>query len=109
MESGALELMVKTCVAKAVPACPSLSNRTITPHILRHTAAMFMMDSGNDISVIALWLGHADVKTTYRYLHHNRRIKERAMAQTVFPAPKVLLGDNDNEEASPLRARTYLR
>ncbi|MBX9862369.1 MAG: site-specific integrase [Hyphomicrobium sp.] len=98
MKSGALELIVKTSVEKAVKTCSTLSNRNIHPHILRHTAAMFMLDSGVDLAVIALHLGHADVKTTYRYLHHNRRIKEKAMNQTSFPVPKPRAAANDNED-----------
>lgn len=57
-----------------------------------------MLDSGVDLAVIALHLGHADVKTTYRYLHHNRRIKEKAMNQTSFPVPKPRAAANDNED-----------
>lgn len=103
MGSGALELVVKTCVGKIVKAFPSLINRNITPHILRHTAAQFMLDSGVDIAVIALCLGHADVKTTYRYLHHNRRTKEKAMEQTTFPAPKPREADEDAQGVDDLR------
>jgi integrase len=109
MESGALELIVKTTVGKAIAVCPSLSNRNITPHILRHTAAMFMLDSGVDITVIALYLGHADVKTTYRYLHHNRRIKERAMDQTAFPAPTPRVAVNDNGSADENHLKPFAR
>lgn len=58
---------------------------------------MFMLDSGVDITVIALYLGHADVKTTYRYLHHNRRTKELAMGQTDFPAPRPRIASNDDD------------
>lgn len=103
MKSGALELIVKTSVSKATKTCTSLSNRNITPHILRHTAAMFMLDSGVDLAVIALYLGHADVKTTYRYLHHNRRIKEKAMNQTSYPVPRLKPVDNDNAPLDDLQ------
>lgn len=111
MKSGALELIVKTSVSKAAKTCTTLSNRNITPHILRHTAAMFMLDSGVDLAVIALYLGHADVKTTYRYLHHNRRIKEKAMNHTSFPAPRSGLAANEavvNDEMTATPRRKFL-
>jgi hypothetical protein len=73
---------------------------------------MFMLDSGVDITVIALYLGHADVKTTYRYLHHNRRIKEQAMNRTAFPEPNSGLAANDDpakdENPAPTRKK-FLR
>lgn len=72
-----------------------------------------MVISGVDTTVIALYLGHADVKTTYRYLHHNRRIKERAMDQTAFPAPKSPQPDNDNapsdeDDIKTLKCKKFL-
>ena len=56
--------------------------RTITPHVLRHTAAMRLLHAGVDISVIALWLGHETVETTQIYLHADLAIKEQALART---------------------------
>jgi integrase len=109
MKSGALELIMKTSVSKAAKTCTTLANRNITPHILRHSAAMFMLDGDVDLAVIALYLGHADVKTTYRYLHHNRRIKEKAMNQTSFPTPKPRAADPPDEDGVPLRRTKYLR
>lgn len=112
MTSGALELIVNTNVAKAIKACPTLANRTITPHILRHTAAMFMLDSGVDLAVIALHLGHEDVKTTYRYLHHNRRTKEKAVNQTAYPTPRahfVDKGDGQIEGEQCIGRTKYLK
>lgn len=66
----------------ATDTCPSLSSKTITPHVLRHTAAMRLLDAGVDTTVIALWLGHEQVETTQMYLHADLAIKERALART---------------------------
>jgi integrase/recombinase XerD len=54
----------------------------VTPHVLRHTAAMDLLQHGVDRSVIALWLGHESVETTQMYLHADMRLKEQALART---------------------------
>lgn len=62
--------------------CPSLKRKRVTPHVLRHTAAMQLLQHGVDRAVIALWLGHESVETTYVYLHADLALKEKAMAKT---------------------------
>ena len=59
--------------------------KTITPHVLRHTAAMRLLHAGVDTSVIALWLGHVSVDTTQIYLHADLNLKEKALARTQPP------------------------
>ena len=66
----------------AAQRCPSLTTKTITPHVLRHTAAMRLLHADVDTTVIALWLGHEQVETTQMYLHADLAIKERALART---------------------------
>jgi integrase/recombinase XerD len=66
----------------ATRSCPSLSGKNITPHVLRHTAAMRLLHAGIDTTVIALWLGHESVETTQIYLNADLAIKERALART---------------------------
>ena len=68
--------------ATAGEGCESLSAKTITPHVLRHTAAMRLLHANVDTTVIALWLGHEQVETTQMYLHADLAIKERALART---------------------------
>ncbi len=63
----------------AVLTCPSLADKKITPHVLRHTRAMRMRAAGHDISMIALWLGHEDISSTQKYLHADLMTKERAL------------------------------
>ena len=70
---------------------PSLKNKRVTPHCLRHTAAMELLQNGVARSVIALWLGHESVETTYIYLHADLKLKEQAMAKTTpshLPLPR---------------------
>jgi site-specific recombinase XerD len=62
--------------------CPSLKTKRVSPHVLRHSAAMDLLQHGVDRSVIALWLGHESVETTQMYLHANLALKEKALART---------------------------
>ena len=77
-----LAYVVAKHLAVARTACPSLRKKRVTPHVLRHTAAMELLQNGVDRSVIALWLGHESVETTYIYLHADLALKEQAMART---------------------------
>jgi site-specific recombinase XerD len=65
----------------AAAQCSSLKGKRLSPHVLRHTSAMSLLHAGVDTTVIALWLGHADVRSTNAYLHADLAIKERALAQ----------------------------
>jgi integrase/recombinase XerD len=82
MSADAVERLVTKHVAAARPRCPSLADKRITPHTLRHTAAMQLLQKGVDRSVIALWLGHESIETTQIYLHADLRLKEKALART---------------------------
>lgn len=66
--------------------CPSLGTKNVTAHVLRHTAAMRLLEAGVDTTVIALWLGHEQVDTTAIYLHAHLGIKERALAKSHPPS-----------------------
>ncbi len=69
-------------VARAREACPSLKNKRVSPHVLRHTAAMELLQAGVDHSVIALWLGHESPETTSIYLQANLALKEKILEKT---------------------------
>ncbi|MGA2107947.1 MAG: tyrosine-type recombinase/integrase [Syntrophorhabdales bacterium] len=68
-------------VATAQQHCPSLEKKRVTPHVLRHTVAMELLQNGVDRSVIALWLGHESMETTQVYLHADMALKEKALAK----------------------------
>jgi len=78
----AVALRVSTHASTAAQRCPSLLGRRIHPHVLRHSCAMSLLQAGVDTSVIALWLGHAGVRSTDAYLHADLTIKEKALALT---------------------------
>jgi len=72
----------------AAEDCLSLRGKRVSPHVLRHSCAMNLLQRGVDTSVIALWLGHESVQTTQIYLHADLALKERALARTAPPNTK---------------------
>lgn len=82
LSRAAVWLLVAKHADAAGEHCPSLRNKTISPHVLRHTTAMNLLQSGVDATVIALWLGHAQTRTTDVYVHADLTVKERALART---------------------------
>jgi site-specific recombinase XerD len=81
LSSDAVQYLLDKYVAKARTDCPSLKQKRISPHALRHTAAMELLQAGVDCSVIALWLGHESMETTQTYLHAHMALKEAALAK----------------------------
>jgi site-specific recombinase XerD len=82
LSRDALERLITKHAATAARSCPTLHEKKTTPHTLRHTAAMRLLNAGVDTAVIALWLGHAGVATTQIYVHADLAVKERALART---------------------------
>jgi integrase/recombinase XerD len=80
LSADALQRLVARHVTTARRTCPTLTEKVVTPHTLRHAAAMALLQRGVDLSVIALWLGHESTETTEMYLHADMRLKERALA-----------------------------
>lgn len=88
LSHDAVQRRVTLHVNAAKRRCPSLAVKNVTPHVLRHTAAMALLQAGVDVSVIALWLGHEDIRSTQAYLHADLTIKERALAATTTNTAK---------------------
>ena len=82
LSRDALERRVAKHAATAATACPTLRGKKISPHVMRHSAAMRLLNAGIETSVIALWLGHENVATTQIYIHADLALKERAIART---------------------------
>src|SRR3954454_22734103 len=84
-------------VAQARKTCTSLRKKRVSPHVLRHAAAMELLQGGVDRAVIALWLGHESVETTQIYLDADLALKEQALAKTnpVKGAPKRYQPDDE--------------
>ena len=83
---------IQSLLAKHVRAaretCPSLKSKRVSPHVLRHSAAMELLQAGVDGAVIALWLGHESVETTQTYLHAHLALKEAALAKLKYEGAK---------------------
>jgi integrase/recombinase XerD len=85
LSRDAVERLVAKHTKAATPQCPSLQAKTVSPHTLRHSAAMNLLQAGVDVTVIALWLGHESPTSTRVYLHADMAMKERALARTTPP------------------------
>ena len=82
MSRDALERRIARYTATAALSCPALREKKVSPHVLRHSAAMRLLNAGVDTSVIALWMGHENIATTQVYIHADLALKERAIART---------------------------
>jgi site-specific recombinase XerD len=85
LSSDAVQRLLAKHVEVAVRACPTLARKHVTPHTLRHTTAVHLLEAGVDRAIIALWLGHESVETTQMYLEADLAMKERALARTAPP------------------------
>lgn len=80
-----VDYILRAAVQQGKKTCPSLATKRVSPHVIRHTTAMHLLQSGVDIAVIALWLGHESIETTHHYMEADLKLKERAL-QNVAPA-----------------------
>lgn len=86
MSSDTLQQRLTHHATTAARICPSLAAKKVTPHVLRHTAAMRLLHASVDTTVIALWLGHENVGTTQIYLQADLALKQQALDRTTPPA-----------------------
>lgn len=84
---------LKLLADRAATKCPTLQRHRIGPHLIRHSTALHLLQSGVDLSVIAMWLGHESIETTHQYLEADLALKEKA------------LGALDSPSSSPRRFR----
>ena len=82
-------LRLALAVHTATQAYPDLEKRHVSPHVIRHTTAMHLLQAGVDISVIALWLGHESPVTTHQYVEADLAMKERALARLHEPDARI--------------------
>jgi site-specific recombinase XerD len=90
MTRANVTLRLALAVRHATETLPALAKRKISPHTIRHTTAMHLLQAGVDISVIALWLGHESPVTTHHYVEADLAMKERALARLHEPSSKTL-------------------
>lgn len=88
MTRSGFEYLLDKHVCVAAEACPALNGRTVSPHQLRHSCAVIMLQATHDIRKVALWLGHADIRTTEVYLRMDPNEKLEAVEAVVPPEPR---------------------
>jgi site-specific recombinase XerD len=98
-----IQHLVARHAAAAAKSCSTLRKKRVTPHVLRHTAAMELLQAGVDRSVIALWLGHESIETTQIYLDANLEIKEQALKRTAPAGATVTRFKPDDQLLSFLK------
>lgn len=82
LSADAVQHLLRKYLREIRETCPSLKQKRVSPHTLRHGAAMELLHAGVDSTVIALWLGHESVETTQVYIHAHLALKEAALAKT---------------------------
>ena len=85
MTRAGFEYVFEKHARAAAETCPSLRDRSISPHQLRHSCAVIMLQATHDIRKVALWLGHADIRTTEVYLRMDPSEKLEAVEEIVPP------------------------
>ena len=89
MSRSAVALRLELAVTRAATEQPSIVKKKISPHTLRHTTAMHLLQSGVPFNVIALWLGHESTTTTHRYVEADITMKQKALARLMAPDTKM--------------------
>jgi site-specific recombinase XerD len=79
LSAHGVQYLLAKHVASAITACPSLKHKRVSPHVLRHTTAMDLLQQGVEPCVIALWLGHEAIETTQIYLSADLELKQRVL------------------------------
>jgi integrase/recombinase XerD len=99
LSRSGVEDRLALAIGKASESCPSLRDKVVSPHTIRHTTAMHLLQSGVDVTVIALWLGHESPETTHQYIEADLQMKEEVLlkakgvsggASRYKPKPKLL-------------------
>lgn len=90
MTRSGFEYILRKHVRTAEKRCPSLSTKLVSPHVLRHTCALTVLQATKDLRKVALWLGHANMQTTEMYTRADPSVKLEALESVV--APKLRFG-----------------
>ena len=83
LSNDGIQYLLNKHIVSACKVCSSLRSKRVTPHVLRHTSAMELLQAGVDTSVIALWLGHESIETTHIYLEADLAMKEKILKKTL--------------------------
>ena len=87
LSRSGIEQRLRLAVAAATKRCPSFAGRRVSPHTIRHTTAMHMLQAGVELAVIALWLGHETPTTAHLYVEADLAMKAAALQKVADPNP----------------------
>ena len=96
MSNDGLQYLLAKHLVNARKTCVSLRDKRVSPHVLRHSAAMSLLQAGVDTTVIALWLGHESVETTRIYLEADLELKRKMMDKATPPDIKTAVYQPDD-------------
>lgn len=85
MTRSGVEKRLTVAAKQAAKQCATLREKSVSPHVLRHTTAMHLLQAGVDLTVIALWLGHENPATTHLYMTADVEMKAKALSQLQEP------------------------
>ena len=95
LSADSVQALLAKHVRVAAKRCPSLASKRVSPHVLRHSAAMELLQAGVDCSVIALWLSHESIETTQTYLHAHLALKALAKLKPYERGRRARFRPND--------------
>lgn len=84
--------IIRRYAKKASQRCPSLKDKVISPHTFRHSTAMHLIQAGNDINMVKIWLGHANINTSHTYVEIDMEMKRKILQSTKSPMSKGRTG-----------------
>ncbi len=97
LSRSGVEDRLEQAVSVAAAHCPSLQQKNVSPHTLRHTTAMHLLQAGVDVTLIALWLGHESPETTHQYMEADVEMKRRVLNQLSEPDGKTPRGPKTDD------------
>jgi site-specific recombinase XerD len=103
------EYILSKHVKAAVARCPSLADKRISPHVLRHTCALTVLQATKDLRKVSLWLGHANMQTTEMYVRTDPSVKLEALEAIVPPTLRAGRFKTTDKLIATLNPRTIMR
>ena len=109
MTRSGFEYLLKKHAATAAKTCPSLSLKRVSPHVLRHTCALTVLQATKDLRKVSLWLGHAHMQTTEMYTRADPSVKLEALEAMIAPALRTGRFKATDKLIASLMARSVMR
>ena len=109
MTRSGFEYILRRHVRQAQERCPSLSAKRVSPHVLRHSCAMTILQATKDLRKVSLWLGHSSIQTTEMYVRADPTVKLEALESVVAPKLRTGRFKATDKLIASLRAGSFMR